>query len=195
MNAVQRPVAPPRHRLINREIDLGNGRWDWHPTRCLRALTFSLKIEPDGTNEGRVTVRHGHSRPQPRHGRRRQTGEGAGARLRHGRGMPSRPTAADIRPQRHRKDRKVVHQVVFPPEAVSRVAALWRSREHLRLDPATGMSVWWRDHADHHMAVLLNPQGPFYNCDMKEHRDPDHLEPRKAPAGWFPDERRNTPTP
>src|SRR5512141_2531287 len=36
----------------------------------------------------------------------------------------------------------------FHPEAVSRVAALWRSWEHLRLDPATGMSVWWRDHAD-----------------------------------------------
>lgn len=82
----------------------------------------------------------------------------------------------------------------FHPEAVSRVAALWRSWEHLRLDPATGMSVWWRDHADHHMGVLLNPEGPFYNCDMNEHRDPDHLEPRKAPAGWFPDERRETPT-
>jgi hypothetical protein len=51
------------------------------------------------------------------------------------------------------------------------------------------MSVWWRDHADHHMGVLLNPQGPFYNCDMKEHRDPDHLEPKKAPDGWFPDVR------
>ncbi|WP_400160592.1 DUF4913 domain-containing protein [Arthrobacter sp. BPSS-3] len=77
----------------------------------------------------------------------------------------------------------------FHPEAVSRVAALWRSWEHLRLDPATGMSVWWRDHADHHMGVLLNPQGPFYNCDMQEHRDPDHLEPKMAPAGWFPDVR------
>ena len=80
-------------------------------------------------------------------------------------------------------------ELFFHPEAVSRVAALWRSWEHLRLDPATGMSVWWRDHADHHMSVLLNPQGPFYNCDMKEHRDPEHLEPRRAPAGWFPDVR------
>ncbi|SEJ77795.1 protein of unknown function [Arthrobacter sp. yr096] len=77
----------------------------------------------------------------------------------------------------------------FHPEAVSRVAALWRAWEHLRLDPATGMSVWWKDHADHHMRVLLDPQGPCYNCDMKEHREPEHLEPRKAPAGWFPDVR------
>lgn len=23
------------------------------------------------------------------------------------------------------------------------------------------MSVWWRDHADHHMAVLMDPDGPF----------------------------------
>ncbi|WP_216666160.1 DUF4913 domain-containing protein [Actinomyces faecalis] len=27
-----------------------------------------------------------------------------------------------------------------------------RSWEHPRQDPATGMSVWLRDHADHHMA-------------------------------------------
>jgi hypothetical protein len=73
----------------------------------------------------------------------------------------------------------------FHPEAVSRVAAMWRSWEHLRLDAATGMSVWWRDHADHHMKVLLDPQGPFFNCDMKEHREPEHLEPKKAPDGWF----------
>lgn len=77
----------------------------------------------------------------------------------------------------------------FHPEAVSRVAALWRAWEHLRMDAATGMSVWWRDHADHHMRVLLDTQGPFYNCDMKEHREPEHLEPKKAPQGWFPDVR------
>lgn len=33
--------------------------------------------------------------------------------------------------------------------------ALWRAWEHLRLDGATGISVWWKDHADHHMSVLL----------------------------------------
>ncbi|HEY1156487.1 MAG TPA: DUF4913 domain-containing protein, partial [Arthrobacter sp.] len=42
----------------------------------------------------------------------------------------------------------------FHPEAVSRVEALWRAWEHLRLDGATGISVWFRDHADHHMNVL-----------------------------------------
>jgi hypothetical protein len=48
-----------------------------------------------------------------------------------------------------------------------------------------GWSVWWRYHADHHLGVLLNRQGPFLNCDMKEHRDLEHLEPKMAPAGWF----------
>jgi uncharacterized protein DUF4913 len=37
------------------------------------------------------------------------------------------------------------------PEAVARLDALWRAWEHLRLDAATGLSVWFRDHADHHM--------------------------------------------
>ena len=49
-------------------------------------------------------------------------------------------------------------------EAIARLEALWRSWEHLRLDPATGISVWFRDHADHHMAVLLDPDGPFKYC-------------------------------
>jgi hypothetical protein len=77
----------------------------------------------------------------------------------------------------------------FHPEAVSRVEALWRAREHLRLDGATGMSCWFKDHADHHMSVLLDPRGPFHKCDMQKHRDPEHLEPKKAPSGWFPDVR------
>ncbi len=30
---------------------------------------------------------------------------------------------------------------------------------------------------------------PYYKCDMQKHRDPEHLEPKKAPEGWFPDVR------
>jgi hypothetical protein len=56
----------------------------------------------------------------------------------------------------------------YHPEAVTRVEALWRAWEHLRLDSATGISVWWRDHADHHTSVLLDPRGPFYKCDMQK---------------------------
>ncbi|MDN3935701.1 DUF4913 domain-containing protein [Arthrobacter sp. YD4] len=38
-----------------------------------------------------------------------------------------------------------------------------------------GSSVWWKDHADHHRSVLLDPRGPFYKCDMPKHRAPAHL--------------------
>ena len=47
------------------------------------------------------------------------------------------------------------------PEAVFRLEALWRAWEALRLDAGTGMSVWLRDHADHHMPLLLSKYGPF----------------------------------
>jgi hypothetical protein len=49
-------------------------------------------------------------------------------------------------------------------EAISRLEALWRAWEFLRLDGTTGMSIWWRDHADHHMSVLLSTDGPFKGC-------------------------------
>nr|AXV46327.1 DUF4913 domain-containing protein [Arthrobacter sp.] len=73
-------------------------------------------------------------------------------------------------------------------EALSRVDALWRAWEHLRLDGKTGMSVWWKDHADPHMAVLLNQKGPFHACDLERHKDPDSLPCDTAPPGWFPEE-------
>lgn len=78
-------------------------------------------------------------------------------------------------------------------EAVIRLEALWRSWEHLRLDPSTGMSVWWRDHADHHMAVLMDPDGPFAAADTSA--DNNHARkgaplPYEAPpGGLFSDAR------
>lgn len=73
-------------------------------------------------------------------------------------------------------------------EAVMRIEALWRAWEFLRLDPATGMSVWWRDHADHHMPVLMSDEGPFHgSADVVERGQPlSHNEP---PEGLFVDER------
>ena len=52
-------------------------------------------------------------------------------------------------------------------EAVSRLEALWRAYEQLRLDPGTGMSVWWRDHAGPAMAALFDPSGPFDGCSAE----------------------------
>ena len=77
-------------------------------------------------------------------------------------------------------------------EAVARLESLWRAWEHLRQDAATGLSVWFRDHADHHMTILLDADGPFKGCDG-HHSDrplertaarpaaPGHVRTRRAP--------------
>ena len=79
-------------------------------------------------------------------------------------------------------------------EAVIRLEALWRAWEHLRLDPSTGMSVWWRDHADHHMAVLMDPEGPFAAAnhyeDANEADKGAPLPYETPPTGLFPDVRK-----
>ena len=71
-------------------------------------------------------------------------------------------------------------------EAVARLEAMWRAWEHLRLDAATGLSVWFRDHADHHMTILLDADGPFKGCDPTHSDRP--LEPLPhdpPPPGTF----------
>jgi hypothetical protein len=74
------------------------------------------------------------------------------------------------------------------PEAVVRLTAIWRAWEALRLDPATGMSVWLRDHADYHLGVLFSDYGPF--ADSEENSKRGEPLPYKAPPeGLFPDER------
>ncbi|WP_380169640.1 DUF4913 domain-containing protein [Jannaschia sp. R86511] len=72
-------------------------------------------------------------------------------------------------------------------EAINRLESLWRAWEHLRLDPATGMSIWWRDHADHHMPALLAPDGPFKGCGSDRGHQPraTALPVSSAPPGLF----------
>ncbi|MFC3688915.1 DUF4913 domain-containing protein [Aquipuribacter hungaricus] len=72
-------------------------------------------------------------------------------------------------------------------EGITRLEALWRAWEHLRLDPALGISIWLRDHADPHMAALLNPDGPFKGCspDRGHGARLDPLPCDDVPAGLF----------
>jgi len=77
------------------------------------------------------------------------------------------------------------------PEAVSRLEALWRAWEHMRIaaDP-TSMSLWWREHADHHLEILLEgTRTPFKQCSAEPgHGHRDDLRPlpvQPAPQGWF----------
>ena len=80
-------------------------------------------------------------------------------------------------------------------EAVARLESLWRAWEHLRQDPATGLSVWFRDHADHHMTILLDADGPFKGCDSRHSDHPlDQLPHDPPPVGMFePEEPANEP--
>lgn len=78
-------------------------------------------------------------------------------------------------------------------EAVARLEALWRAWEHLRLDPATGPSVWWRDHADPHMRVLMDSTGPFSKETEIRATVQEPLPYEEPPEGLFPDVRENNP--
>ena len=72
------------------------------------------------------------------------------------------------------------------PEAVIRLEALWRAWESLRLDPALGISVWLRDHADYHLGVLMSPTGPFAKSTY-EAKAADPLPYDAPPPGLFQD--------
>ncbi len=79
-------------------------------------------------------------------------------------------------------------------EAVARLDALWRAWEHLRQDAQTGMSVWFRDHAEHHMSILLSTDGPFAAAGEGKNSENvnDKGEPLPyiaPPEGLFPDVR------
>ena len=80
------------------------------------------------------------------------------------------------------------------PEAVARMDALWRAFEQLRQDPGTGMSVFWRDHADHHMSVLLDADGPFKGCEEGHSEHPlGPLVQHEPPTVLFQRDERGLP--
>lgn len=56
------------------------------------------------------------------------------------------------------------------PEAVHRLSALWMAWEELTAKAGSGPSMWWVQHADHHLAVLLDERGPFHGCSVEGHR-------------------------
>ncbi|OLT27825.1 DUF4913 domain-containing protein [Nocardiopsis sp. CNR-923] len=73
-------------------------------------------------------------------------------------------------------------------EAVSRFQALWHAWEVLRWEAGTGMAVWYRDHLDFQMSILLGDTGPFRECTSRRHQEPRPLPAEPAPEGWFEDE-------
>ncbi|WP_125264869.1 DUF4913 domain-containing protein [Streptomyces alboflavus] len=75
------------------------------------------------------------------------------------------------------------------PEALSRLTALWRAWEHLRQDPALGISTWWLHHCDPHLRALMDTDtGPLSACSTDGHSAFGHepLPVRSAdPALWL----------
>jgi Domain of unknown function (DUF4913) len=64
------------------------------------------------------------------------------------------------------------------PEAVTRLEALWRSWEALRLDPNLGVATWLTNYLDPQLAALLSRSGTFARCTSDRHASP----PRMATA-------------
>lgn len=57
------------------------------------------------------------------------------------------------------------------PAAIVRLDALHSAFENLRLDPALGMSNWLLLHAEPHMSMLTDPNGPFKGCSVTKGHD------------------------
>jgi uncharacterized protein DUF4913 len=104
---------------------------------------------------------------------------------------------------------RLVHFYALPPEAglvwcpswfrhaqaLSRLDAVWRAWEHLRLDPALGISNWWTNYADPNMRALMDPvSGPFARC-VNGHQDNEPLPTDQVPDGLFLDQRARWPLP
>ncbi|MGW2724867.1 DUF4913 domain-containing protein [Streptomyces sp. NPDC001492] len=68
------------------------------------------------------------------------------------------------------------------PEAMVRFEALWRSWEVLRLDVGTGLGVWFRDHFDSQLPLLLGPDGPYAQCTTDKHEPVPDLPAEPVPA-------------
>jgi hypothetical protein len=54
-------------------------------------------------------------------------------------------------------------------EALTRLEALWRSWEALRLDPNLGIATWLTTYLDPLHTVLLSRAGPFASCTPDRH--------------------------
>jgi hypothetical protein len=54
--------------------------------------------------------------------------------------------------------------------------SIWRAWEHLRLEPALGVSTWWLNLTDPHMHGLMDKEVPFKKCAYAGHK------PRRAPG-------------
>lgn len=55
------------------------------------------------------------------------------------------------------------------PEAASRLEALFDAWRQMWPAPGTARSLWWRDHFDHHFAMITSEAGPMAECHHSAH--------------------------
>lgn len=78
-------------------------------------------------------------------------------------------------------------------ESGGALEALWQAWEHLRLQPGTGIAVFYRDYFYPLMDQITAPDGPFWNYrggypSVPGNTKPDPWESAAAPQGWFREE-------
>lgn len=78
-------------------------------------------------------------------------------------------------------------------EAGGALEALWQAWEHLRLEPGTGIAVFYRDYLYPIMDQITGPDGPFWNYHNKPESVPANVIPpawetTATPRGWFREE-------
>ncbi|KNX39727.1 hypothetical protein VV01_00260 [Luteipulveratus halotolerans] len=71
------------------------------------------------------------------------------------------------------------------PGAQVRLEVLWAAFEHMRLEPAPAMDVWFRDHLVPAMDWLTREAGPFHGCSQTLHKDPQAWSAEPAPGDYF----------
>lgn len=67
-------------------------------------------------------------------------------------------------------------------EALTRMESLWRAWEAARQDPEVGGSLWFLTHADEHMRVLMDPDGPFAHLSTEQVDKTSSAQP----LAWVP---------
>lgn len=71
-------------------------------------------------------------------------------------------------------------------EAVNRLTALWHSWEALRGQGGAALGIWYRDHLDHQLPILMGADGPFRDCATGHYpttpANAPPLPPRENPA-------------
>lgn len=67
-------------------------------------------------------------------------------------------------------------------EALTRMESMWRAWEAGRQDSEVGGSLWFLNHADEHMKILMDPDGPFAHLTPEQVGKTTSAEP----LAWVP---------